>query len=90
MFTPGPSIMSFFLNRASSPTTLPYSAASAGLKVAARQVRAGMAVQESFVQPAHFQSSQVNSILTPWGPSLIQISGMPRRGQPGVLNFDWA
>ena len=61
-----------------------------GFHVAARQVSAGKATHESLVQPAWSHSSHFTSGRTPWGPSSVQSSGMPRRGTPGLLNFDWA
>ena len=90
MFTPGPSKMSFLRKRASSPMARPYSPANEGLKEAARQVNAGKAVERSLDQPAELQESHPISSRTPWGPSLIQISGIPSLGTPEVLNLDCA
>src|SRR5665647_2590044 len=68
----------------------PNAPAMSGLKVAAKQVKAGKAVHLSLVQPAELHVSQPISSRTPCGPSLIQISGMPNLGTPAELNLDCA
>jgi len=57
---------------ASSPITLPQSAASSGFQVAATVAPGGSAVAKSLVQPALAQESRAPSSRTPWGPSAVQ------------------